>query len=83
MRCRTGANPPQEGERRITSATPALDLWRLGLVPGRRAPVTFDRVWRAACEEMNAQEALDLGLPALAEKCRAKAHGAILNPGAP
>ena len=39
--------------------TPALDLWHEELRKGRRTPTTYDPLWRAACEEMNALEAPD------------------------
>lgn len=45
---------------------PALDAWRRELARGERTPTTFDPLWRAACEEANALEALAAGLPGLA-----------------
>ena len=37
--------------------TPALDLWWHDLAEGKRTATEFDALRRAACEEMNAQEA--------------------------
>ena len=37
--------------------TPALRAWRAELTAGERTITTFDPLWRAACEEMNALEA--------------------------
>ncbi len=37
--------------------TPALDAWRAELARGERTCTTFDPLFRAACEEMNALEA--------------------------
>ena len=37
--------------------TPALDAWRAELARGERTRTTFDPLFRAACEEMNALEA--------------------------
>jgi len=37
--------------------TPALDAWRRELQAGQRTRCSFDWLWRAACEEMNALEA--------------------------
>ncbi len=42
----------------VTFSTPALDEWRRELAAGWRTPHTFDALWRAACEEMNALDAL-------------------------
>jgi hypothetical protein len=44
--------------------TPSLDAWRRELAAGQRTATTFDWLWRAACEEMNALEA---PTPALAK----------------
>jgi hypothetical protein len=44
--------------------TPALTVWRRELAAGKRTKYTFDALWRAACEEMNALEA---PTPALAK----------------
>ena len=38
--------------------TPALDEWRHELAAGMRTMNTFDALWRAACEEMNALDAV-------------------------
>ena len=38
--------------------TPALDAWRAELARGKRTRTTFDPLFRAACEEMNALDAL-------------------------
>lgn len=38
--------------------TPALDAWRAELARGKRTHTTFDPLFRAACEEMNALETL-------------------------
>ena len=37
--------------------TPALDAWRAELARGERSRTTFDPLFRAACEELNALEA--------------------------
>jgi hypothetical protein len=42
--------PPVVGRMK----TPALDVWHRELAAGTRTNVTFDALWRAACEEMNA-----------------------------
>ena len=42
----------------MTFSTPALDEWRRELAAGVRTLHTFDALWRAACEEMNALDAL-------------------------
>ncbi len=39
------------------SRTPALDAWRRELAENKRTTYTFDALWRAACEDMNALEA--------------------------
>src|SRR5207244_2714421 len=50
--------------------TPALDAWRREIAAGARTIYTFDPLWRAACEEMNALEA---PMPKLAASCLAEA----------
>ncbi len=37
--------------------TPALDAWRTELARGERTRTTFDPLFRASCEELNALEA--------------------------
>ncbi len=51
----------------VTFSTPALDEWRRELRAALRTPHTFDALWRAACEEMNALDA-QRDCPGLAEK---------------
>ena len=53
---------------------PALERWREELKAGVRSPTTFDPLWRAACEEMNAAEAEAAGLPDLAAEYRHEAQ---------
>lgn len=40
---------------------PALELWWDELRAGKRTRTTFDPLWAAACEEMNAKEWLETG----------------------
>lgn len=54
--------------------TPALDAWRRELAAGTRTPTTFDWLWRAACEELNALEA---PTPALAASHLREAHSIV------
>lgn len=49
---------------------PALEAWRAELAAGKRDRYTFDPLWRAACEEMNAIEA---PTPMIAATCQREA----------
>src|SRR5437870_5920678 len=70
------AHRRQDGVRRVRGVamaqlngrvpTPALNAWRRELAAGARTKYTFDALWRAACEDMNALEAAGAGLPGLA-----------------
>lgn len=63
------ASPPMK--------TPALDAWRHELATGVRSATTFDALWEAAAAEMQAVEALQNGLPALADRRGADARRII------
>ncbi len=54
------------------SRTPALDAWRRELAENKRTKYTFDALWRAACEDMNALEATSI--PRLAAFYRREAR---------
>lgn len=57
--------------------TPALDAWRRELAAGQRTPLTFDPLWKAACEEMSAVEYATAGLPTIAEALQREARKII------
>jgi len=61
----------------VSRNTPALDLWRRELAAGLRTPETFDPLWRAACAELNALEAVGAGLPETAAGYHAEARQII------
>jgi hypothetical protein len=64
-----------------TEHFPALAAWRTDLAAGERTATTFDPLWRAACLEREAEETLEYGLAARAERLKAEAHA--LYPGIP
>ena len=57
--------------------TRALDAWRRELAAGQRTKYDFDPLWRAACDEMNALEAVAAGLPQLARQFQRDAYRII------
>ena len=66
---------PLAGSRALR--TPALDAWRRELAAGERTATTFDALWRAACEDMNALEAGRAGLIGTSARCRREAQEII------
>ena len=58
--------------------TPALDAWRRELAAGQRTPLTFDPLWKAACEEMSALEYGTAGLPTIADALQREARKIIV-----
>jgi hypothetical protein len=58
--------------------SPALAQWRRELQAGVRTSTDFDALWRAACFEIEAEEADSAGLHVLAASKRASAHGHVL-----
>jgi hypothetical protein len=69
----------QEGLRRPFRNHPALTAWWAELAAGKRDKLTFDPLWRAACEEMTALEFDVAGLLEIAESRRREAERIIRN----
>jgi hypothetical protein len=57
--------------------TPVLTTWRRELAAGRRTPLTFDPLWRAACAEVWALE--HATVPKTAAAFRREARTIILD----
>lgn len=58
--------------------SPALLLWRRELRAGARSRLQLDVLWRAACWEVEADEAEADGRPAWSASCRRQAAAFVL-----
>ena len=57
--------------------SPALEAWRAEIRAGLRTRYVFDPLWRAACEDMHALEAVRADLTGIVASCQRKAREII------
>jgi hypothetical protein len=65
---------PPPPRQQAPSRYPALDQWRREFRSGLRGKTDFDALWRAACAQRSAQEAIEDRLPDIAETFLAEAR---------